>query len=78
MIPVDREMVDRQHWNMPFPVLFTRLQEKTRGRLIRLDEGLPHQPPLTASGLPWLASTEWKAFLKRSRQERLYIDYLLE
>jgi len=78
MIPVDREMVDRQGWNMPFPLLFTRLQEKTRGRLIRLDEGLPHQPPLTESGLPWLASTEWKAFLKRSRQERLYIDYLLE
>jgi len=42
MIPVDEEVAKRQGkkgWKMPAEDLYQRLQEKTRGRIIRLDKG---------------------------------------
>jgi hypothetical protein len=41
MIPVDEKMArEKKKWNMPLPGLFKRLQEKTRGRIVRADESL--------------------------------------
>lgn len=41
MIPVDHEMAEKQRWHMPFGPLYTRLQELTRGRVLRVDAGVP-------------------------------------
>jgi hypothetical protein len=77
MLPVQREMAERQHWSMPFPQLYQRLQEKTRGRLLRLDDGVPTAPPLADNGLPLLTQSEWKAFKDKTPEHPLYIDYFL-
>jgi beta-lactamase superfamily II metal-dependent hydrolase len=78
MLPVQRAMAERQNWSMPFPQLTQRLQEKTRGRLIRLDDGLPAAPPLADNGLPLLTQAEWKAFKQKTSEHPLYIDFFLE
>jgi hypothetical protein len=45
MIPVDHELAEKQDWAMPLPGLLHRLEEKTKGRLLRADEGFPaHRP----------------------------------
>ncbi len=71
-------MAERQKWSMPFPLLYQRLQEKTRGRLLRLDDGLPAAPLLAENGLPLLTQAEWKAFQHKTSVQPLYIDYTLE
>ncbi|MGH9361872.1 MAG: hypothetical protein ACRD2T_08135, partial [Thermoanaerobaculia bacterium] len=44
MIPVDEKQArEKKHWNMPFPPLLERLEEKTRGRILRADLGLPER-----------------------------------
>ena len=37
MVPVDRRTAKKMEWNMPFPSLFRRLSERTRGRILDLD-----------------------------------------
>jgi hypothetical protein len=40
MIPVDERIArEKKHWDMPFGPLLSRLEEKTRGRVIRADRG---------------------------------------
>jgi hypothetical protein len=78
MLPVQRTMAERQNWSMPFPQLYQRLQEKTRGRLIRLDDGLPVAPPVAENGLPLLTQAEWKAFKQKTTVKPLYIDYEID
>jgi hypothetical protein len=78
MLPVQREMAERQNWSMPFPQLTQRLQEKTRGRLLRLDDGMPAAPPSAENGLPLLNQAEWKAFKHKTSEQPLYIDYMIE
>lgn len=41
MIPVDEEQARAKEWKMPFGKLLERLHEKTRGRVLRSDRGLP-------------------------------------
>jgi hypothetical protein len=56
MIPVDEQVAANQGkrgWEMPAKELYQRLIEKTRGRLIRVDQGIiiqtqPDQIPLGA------------------------------
>jgi beta-lactamase superfamily II metal-dependent hydrolase len=38
MIPVDQAMAQHKKWNMPFPPLYRRLEEKTAGRVLRADQ----------------------------------------
>lgn len=78
MLPVQRTMAERQDWSMPFPQLYQRLLEKTRGRLLRLDDGVPTAAPIAENGLPLLTQVEWKAFKRKTAEQRLYIDYFLE
>jgi hypothetical protein len=73
MIPVSREKVEQLGWNMPFPALFARLQEKTHGRVIRLDDGVPSQPAAIA-GSPPPEAAEWQDFQRRSSEKPLYVD----
>jgi len=77
MLPVQREMAERQNWSMPFPALYQRLQEKTRGRMIRLDDGLPEAAPPAENGLPLSTQAEWKAFKRKTSEQRLYLDYFI-
>jgi len=78
MLPVQREMAERQNWSMPFPQLYQRLQEKTRGRLLRLDDGLAAAPPPAENGFPLLTQAEWNAFKKKTSIKPLYIDLIIE
>lgn len=41
LIPIDGKVADSKHWPMPAEKLYRRLLEKTRGRTIRSDTGLP-------------------------------------
>jgi hypothetical protein len=40
MIPVNRDSAKKMKWNMPFPSLFGRLEERCRGRILDLEKGV--------------------------------------
>ena len=45
MIPVDEKMArEKKRWDMPFGPLYQRLLEKTSGRVLRADTGIPDRP----------------------------------
>lgn len=71
MIPVNREMAKRQGWNMPFPPLFKRLNEKTMGRLLDAERGLVGKQPDDGS------ADAWKDFLARTDVQPGWVDYTL-
>jgi hypothetical protein len=50
----------------------TRLEEKTKGRVLDAENGLPAQRP---SG--WTAAA-WQQFLAKTDEQPLWIDYTLE
>lgn len=69
MIPVSRRMAEKMEWKMPFPSLFRRLQEKTGGRILDLDEGVLAENP----GV--LTPQEWQRFVARTDVQEHWIDY---
>jgi hypothetical protein len=77
MIPVDEEMAHKpkggspKGWDMPFPPLLKRLKEKTNGRVLRVDQGLPRRPTRVPAG-------EWKRFTDCCDEQELYIDFKVE
>ena len=77
LIPVDETMARKakgsspKGWDMPFPPLLEKLQEKTGGRVLRVDHGLPRRP----SKVP---AAEWKRFTSRCVEDGLYLDYKVE
>jgi hypothetical protein len=84
MIPVDKAMADLQGrkdkvtgkpkgWNLPFPALLDGLKQKTSGRVIRADSGLPRRADTT------LSDREWKRFQQAVEEgpNDLYIDYTI-
>jgi hypothetical protein len=73
LIPVNRAMAERKKWRMPFPALYHRLQEKTRGRLIEADIGLEAARPEAG-----LSAEAWDRFLARTDVQERWIDYTLE
>ena len=72
MLPVDRKTAKKMDWNMPFPALLRRLQEKTTGRILDLEMGLPAGPPDGAN------PREWERFLARTDVTPDWIDYRVE
>jgi hypothetical protein len=72
MIPVSRETAKKLDWNMPFPSLFRRLEEKTRGRILDMDEGVKSE------NLGRLSERERRQFLSRSTVHEDWIDYQVE
>jgi hypothetical protein len=72
MIPVKRETAEKRRWNMPFPALLARLQEKTSGRIMDADLGIPGERP---AGLP---AEQWERFLARTDVHPDWIDYTLD
>jgi hypothetical protein len=77
LIPVDEKMAHKpkggspKGWDMPFPPLLKRLKEKTNGRVLRVDEGLPERPSKVPSG-------EWKRFTSCCVEDDLYLDFTVE
>jgi hypothetical protein len=71
MIPVDQEFAGKKKWNMPFDPLLRRLKEKTRGRVIRSDLGIPDEQELL------LSPAERAAFRNTTRETDLFIDYII-
>jgi hypothetical protein len=77
MIPVDETMAHKpkggspKGWDMPFPPLLKRLKEKTNGRVLRVDEGLPKRPAKVPAG-------EWKRFAACCVEDDLYLDFTVE
>ncbi|HTG32646.1 MAG TPA: MBL fold metallo-hydrolase [Thermoanaerobaculia bacterium] len=75
MIPVDEQMAHRPKggnpdgWDMPFLPLLERLREKTRGRVLRADSGLP--PPEELAGL---SAAEREAFSESCVVTPLYLE----
>jgi hypothetical protein len=72
MIPVNREMAKKMKWNMPFPALLSRLNEKTRGRIIDAELGVAGNRP---DGLP---ATQWGRFIRRTDVQPHWVDYTVE
>jgi len=72
MLPVDRTTAKKMDWNMPFPTLLRRLEEKTSGRILDLEMGLPPVPPDGAS------QRDWASFVARTHVTPDWIDYRVE
>ena len=72
MIPVDHEQAKRKKWAMPFDPLYARLIEKTQGRVIRADTGIPRRKPAG------IARSDWKAFLKHTAADETGEDLWVE
>ena len=76
-IPVDQEFANHsKHWQMPAAALFARLQELSRGRILRADTPWPttdDQPP------PGLSAQEWQRFVESIYldPDGLFIDYYI-
>ena len=69
MIPVNRETASQMEWNMPFPSLLRRLEEKTKGRILDSDKGIATANP----GL--LGDKEWQRFVAQTDVSDEWIDY---
>jgi hypothetical protein len=71
LIPVDSDKAQQLEWEMPYDPLLRRLEEKTRGRVIRSDIGLAQSKPDTVP--EWT----WRAFQARVNTTPLFIEYHL-
>jgi hypothetical protein len=77
LIPVDEDMArNKRHWDIPFPALLKRLEQKTKGRIIRADRKVAN---LRNAPVPeHLTDAEWQAFLNRvsaDENDDLYVEY---
>jgi hypothetical protein len=79
MIPVDHDSAEKKGWAMPFSSLLDRLVEKTKGRVMRIDTGIPVRANTTLSDGDWVVfdqnSEEFPS--AANRDTRLYIDYFV-
>lgn len=72
IVPVDDRMAERQGWDMPLSLLLDRLNEKCRGRVLRIDSGEPD-----GRSLRRLDAAEQQAFKQRVRVTDLYVELTL-
>jgi hypothetical protein len=70
MIPVDREQAADKEWEMPFGPLADRLAERTSGRVLRADDGLPRRPAR-------VPAADWERFTRRVKEDDLWVQYSL-
>jgi hypothetical protein len=69
MIPVNRKTAKKLGWNMPFPTLFNRLSDRTRGRILDLEFGVRSDKPAA------LSDDEWAEFQRNTEVQPGWIDY---
>jgi hypothetical protein len=70
LLPVDEDQARKKRWEMPFPPLYDRLVEKTRGRILRMDDGVPNRPP-------GITEKEWRKFKRRVDQNELWLEIVV-
>lgn len=71
LVPVNHEMAEKKRWfGMPFPALLARLEEKTQGRILRIDQAMPAKPDGVAPGL-------WDTFHDMVTENELYFEVRL-
>jgi hypothetical protein len=68
MVPVNRKTAATMDWNMPFPSLFDRLVERTGGRILDAEQGIP-------PGVDTMAPQQAAQFLADSDVQPDWIDY---
>ncbi|MBI4903589.1 MAG: hypothetical protein HY820_08140 [Acidobacteria bacterium] len=75
MIPVNHEMAKKKGWGkMPLPDLVDRLEQKTHGRLLRIDDRATTREEL-AKLKPAIATREqWSEFTSRVKVTSLYYE----
>ena len=71
MIPVNHAMALKKKWNMPFPPLLQRLEEKCRGRVIRLDSPMEES---VAAARKALRSEDVQRFQDALTETELYYE----
>jgi len=71
MIPVNHAMAVKKKWNMPFPALLQRLEEKCRGRVIRLDSPMEES---VAAATKALRSEDVQRFKDALTETDLYYE----
>ncbi|MGA9755029.1 MAG: MBL fold metallo-hydrolase [Desulfobaccales bacterium] len=77
-IPVDENFANNvKHWPMPAKPLYARLQDLTRGRILRADKTWPSdadQPP------PGLSTEDWRDFtgMVQLAPDGLFIDFYMK
>jgi hypothetical protein len=72
LLSVDRAAAKMMDWKMPFPPLDRRLREKTGGRVIDSETGVPAGPSTGVS------PQEWTAFIDAIDVQPDWIDYRVE
>ena len=72
MLPVDRGMAEKMEWAMPFPALFDRLKQQSRGRILDLEKGVANAPAANMN------EREWARFLARTEVTDDWIDLHVE
>jgi hypothetical protein len=77
MIPVDKNIASTvKHWNqMPFDPLLATLETHTKGRIMRIDTGVPSAVPTDAN--IHVTDAEWQAFLNAVTVTDDYIEYAI-
>jgi hypothetical protein len=69
LIPVNHAMAVKKRWNMPFPPLLQRLKEKTKGRILQVDDETRIEDRKAPDGVP---DPIWQDF--RTRVTEQYLD----
>ncbi len=73
MLPVVQSMAAKKGWKaMPYDVLLDNLKKKTKGRIVRIDTGVPQRPDAAD-----LTDAEWRTFKSHVQETPLYIEYKL-
>ncbi len=68
LVPVDHAMAVKKRWNMPFPPLLQRLNEKTKGRILQVDNAARIEDWKAPDGVP---ETVWQDFRRRVSEKYL-------
>lgn len=75
MIPVDHVMAVKKRWGkMPLPELVDRLEEKTEGRLLRVDDAIETQDDLVNSKPKSTDAADWSNFTDRVTVDKLFFE----
>jgi len=75
MIPVDHDMAVKKHWGkMPLPELVDRLEEKTEGRILRIDDEVETAADLAKLKPKAADDADWKQFTDRVTATKLYFE----
>jgi len=75
MIPVNHDMAVKKRWGkMPLPELVDRIEEKTEGRVLRVDDKVKAAKDLAKLKPKAAADADWKRFTDRVTVDPLYFE----